>query len=225
GTLRCLGMKRNELLRWIVVEALMLALIGSLAGSVFGWLLAQLALVAVGETVGNLFSLIDLGPGIFTLRELGLSLASGLAVAVLAALYPALEAVRVSPLENARQTIWSPSFRGKKSWALRLGLICLLASPIIIFLPSPFPGPGAAVQCGLFWIFYLFAWVCFSLPPAHQLRCRMVLAMGDTTARLILGRSPPRLRQLTAKSRAFRHYRRYSGHQLGGDLYHRGVRQ
>src|SRR5262249_23250083 len=37
GTLRCLGMKRSELLRWIVVEALMLALIGSLAGSVFGW--------------------------------------------------------------------------------------------------------------------------------------------------------------------------------------------
>src|SRR5439155_17057523 len=132
GTLRCLGMKRGELLRLIVVEALILALIGSLAGSVFGWLLAQLALVAVGETVGNLFSLVGLGPGIFTLRELGLSLGSGLAVAVLAALHPALEAIRVSPLENARQTAWSPSFRGKKSWATRLGLFCLVASPLII---------------------------------------------------------------------------------------------
>jgi putative ABC transport system permease protein len=51
GTLRCLGMKRGELLRLIVLDALILALIGSLAGSVFGWMLAQLALVAVGEAI------------------------------------------------------------------------------------------------------------------------------------------------------------------------------
>ena len=34
GTLRCLGMKRGELLRLIIMEALILALIGSLSGSV-----------------------------------------------------------------------------------------------------------------------------------------------------------------------------------------------
>src|SRR5207237_3935476 len=41
GTLRCLGMRRCELLRLILAEALILAVIGSLAGSLFGWLLAQ----------------------------------------------------------------------------------------------------------------------------------------------------------------------------------------
>src|SRR6478672_6803115 len=149
GTLRCLGMKRGELLRRIVVEALILALIGSLTGSFFGWLLAQLALVAVGETVANLFSLVDLASGIFTLRELGLALASGLVVAVLAALHPALEAIRVSPLENARQTAWNPSFRGKKSWATRLGLFCLVASPLIVFLPLPLSGPVQQFSVGV----------------------------------------------------------------------------
>src|SRR5215831_249023 len=93
------------------------------------------------------------------------------------------------------------------------------------FFAFTFSGTGAAVQCRRHWNVDLFAWACVSLPPAHQLWRGMVLAMGDTTAGLILGRSAPSLRQLTAKSCAFRHYRRYSGHQLGGDLYHRGVRQ
>ncbi len=164
GTLRCLGMKRGELLRLIVLEALILALIGSLAGSVFGWVLAQLALVAVGETVANLFSLVDLASGIFTLRELGLALASGLVVAVLAALHPALEAIRVSPLENARQTAWNPSFRGKKSWATRLGLFCLVASPLIVFLPLPLSGPVQQFSVGVLGMLVFLLGLAFLCP-------------------------------------------------------------
>ena len=164
GTLRCLGMKRGELLRLIVLEALILALIGSLAGSVFGWVLAQLALVAVGETVANLFSLVALAPGIFTLRELGLSLASGVVVAVFAALHPALEAIRVSPLENARQTAWNPLFRGKKSWATRLGLLCLAIAPLIVFLPLPLHGPVQQFSVGVIGMLVFLLGLAFLCP-------------------------------------------------------------
>jgi putative ABC transport system permease protein len=149
GTLRCLGMRRGELLRLIIAEALALALIGSLAGSLIGWLLAQLALLAVGETVRNLFSLVDLSGGVFTLRELALALFSGIVVAVLAALHPALQAVRVSPLENARQAVWNPRFRGKESWATRLGLLCLSAAPVFIFLPLALAGPVKQFSVGV----------------------------------------------------------------------------
>jgi putative ABC transport system permease protein len=132
GTLRCLGMKRGELLRLIVAEAMLLAFAGSIAGAGLGWLLARAALIAVGETVGNLFSLIDLLGGNFTWREWALALASGIAVAVLAVLHPAWEAVHVSPLENARQATWRPAPRGRASWANRFGLLCLIASPILL---------------------------------------------------------------------------------------------
>lgn len=132
GTLRCLGMKRGEVLRLIVAEATLLALAGSLAGAALGWLLARAALIAVGETVGNLFSLIDLLTGNFTWREWALALGSGVVVAVLAALHPAWEAVHVSPLENARQATWRPAQRGKPSWANRLGVLCLIVSPILL---------------------------------------------------------------------------------------------
>jgi putative ABC transport system permease protein len=134
GTLRCLGMRRAELLRMIVVEALLLALCGSCVGSMVGWILARAALVAVGETVGNLFSLVDLEQGSFTFQELGLALGSGIAVAVGAALHPALQAIQVSPLENARQAAWKPGLKARNSWANRLGLLCFLLAPTFVFL-------------------------------------------------------------------------------------------
>ena len=164
GTLRCLGMKRGELLRLIITEALILALIGSLLGSIFGWLLAQLALLAVGETVGNLFSLVDLAPGVFTWRELGLSLASGVAVALLAALHPAVEAIRISPLESARQTAWNPSFQGKNSWATRLGVLCLGVSPLIIFLPLPRSEPVQQFSVGIVGMLVFLVGLAFLCP-------------------------------------------------------------
>ncbi|HEX9455670.1 MAG TPA: FtsX-like permease family protein, partial [Candidatus Binatia bacterium] len=132
GTLRCLGMKRGQLLRLIVIEALLVSLTASLFGAVLGWLLARVALVAVGQTVANLFSLIDLIGGALTLNEFLLALGSGVLVAVLAALHPALEAIQVSPLENARQAIWRPLTRGGKSWANRLGWLCLTISPLLL---------------------------------------------------------------------------------------------
>jgi putative ABC transport system permease protein len=134
GTLRCIGMKRVQVLGLIVSEALLLALTGSLMGILLGWALARAALVAVGETVGNLFALIDLVGGNVGLQELILALGSGVLVALLAALHPALEAIQVSPLENARQATWRPSAHPAKSWANRLGLLCLVISPVLIFV-------------------------------------------------------------------------------------------
>jgi putative ABC transport system permease protein len=164
GSLRCLGMRRGELLRWIITEALILAFIGSLWGSIFGWLLAQLALLAVGETVGNLFSLVDLAPAIFTWRELGLALASGVAVALLAAFHPALEAIRISPLESARQTAWNPSFEGQNSSASRLGLLCLGISILLIFLPLPGYEPVQQFSVGIVGMLFLLVGLAFLCP-------------------------------------------------------------
>src|SRR6266850_4441748 len=149
GVLRCVGMKRSELLRLILTEALLLALAGSIAGAVLGWLLSRAALVAVGETVGNLFSLIDLVSGNFTLRELALALGSGVAVALLAALHPAWEAMRVSPLENARQAAWRPVGRQPTSLANRLGLCCMVLSPLLLAIAPSFDGSVERFSVGV----------------------------------------------------------------------------
>ena len=149
GALRCLGMKRSELLRLIVTESLLLGVAGSAIGALLGWLLARAALIAVGETVGNLFSLMDLTRADFTLSELGVALGSGVAVAVLAALHPAWEAVHVSPLENVQQAAWRPAGRTKKSWPSRLGIVCWIVSPALLLIAPTVNGQVAKFSVGV----------------------------------------------------------------------------
>jgi putative ABC transport system permease protein len=149
GTLRCIGMRRGELFRLILSEALLLALVGSLVGAALGWLLARAALVAVGETVGNLFSLVDLIADNFTVTELALALGSGVAVALLAALQPAWQAMRVSPLENARQPAWRPANRQTVSWASRLGCFCILLTPLLLLIAPTLEDPVKRFSIGV----------------------------------------------------------------------------
>ena len=149
GTLRCLGMRRGQLLRLILAEALLLAVAAALSGALLGWLLAQAALIAVGQTVANLFSFMDVASVALSWREVALALASGVAVACFAALHPAWEAVHLSPLESARQALWRPGFRAGKSSATRLGLLCLVLAPAVIFMARAAPGPVAQFSVGI----------------------------------------------------------------------------
>ncbi|MGH7828037.1 MAG: FtsX-like permease family protein [Candidatus Binatia bacterium] len=164
GTLRCLGMRRRELLGLIISEALALAILGAFFGTLLGWLLAQAALVAVGETVGNLFSLMSLAPANLTLREFGLAVASGIVVAVLAALHPAVEALQVSPLENARQSAWRPGLQIKRSWPSISGLLCLCVAPILLFISPSLREPVKAFSLGVIGMLVFLLGVSFLCP-------------------------------------------------------------
>ncbi|MFQ5852515.1 MAG: FtsX-like permease family protein [Candidatus Binatia bacterium] len=135
GTLRCIGLLRRDLLMLFVIEALLLALLGSLAGVLIGALLAKGAILLVGQTVSNLFLQIDLGRTALVLRDFWIGLASGLGVSFLAGFYPAREATRVSPLENYRRAAWSQRSQGI-SRASILGLFLLLLS-LLLWLYSP----------------------------------------------------------------------------------------
>jgi putative ABC transport system permease protein len=149
GVLRCLGMRRSQLLRLILAEALLLAVGASITGTLLGWMLAQAALVAVGQTVANLFSSMDLASAGLSWRDLALALASGIAVACLAALHPAWDAVHLSPLESARQALWRPGFLGRRSWATRLGLLGSALAPAFIFMAPALQGAVAQFSVGI----------------------------------------------------------------------------
>jgi putative ABC transport system permease protein len=74
---------------------------------------------------------------------LALALGAGVGVALVAALFPAWQAMRVSPLENARQAAWRPTGRQTVSWANRLGLLCIVMAPIFLLLA---PSVGEPVK-------------------------------------------------------------------------------
>ena len=132
GTLRCLGMSRKRVLLLVMAESLAMGLAASLAGVGAGVLLAGAALFLVGETVNSLFFIADLGRASLNWQELWVALGSGLGVSLLAALYPAQEAARVSPLEGARQAPWTPRFSGTFSRGSLIGLCLLLVVPALL---------------------------------------------------------------------------------------------
>jgi putative ABC transport system permease protein len=141
GTLRCLGVLRRQILSLFIMEALAVAGAGSLAGVFAGIFLAHAALLVVGQTVNSIFLQMDLRSGSFTPREIWIGLACGMGVAVLAAIYPAWQAARVTPLESARQTVWRPRSRGV-SRAPRVGLALLVLSPALAALAPSISGGG-----------------------------------------------------------------------------------
>ncbi len=164
GTLRCLGMRRFELLRLIVAEALILALVGAIIGCLIGWALAQGALLAVGETVRNLYSSIGLEGTSLSPRELGIALASAVGVALLAACHPAIEALRISPLENARQAVWRPVFAARKSWATRLGISSMAIAPVMIVLAPRLTGSVRQFSVGVVGMLIFLLGLAFFAP-------------------------------------------------------------
>ena len=159
-----LGMKRSELLRLIVVGSINLALIGSLLAAFLDGCWRNLRWSRLERPWAIFFPSSTWGRGFSLWRELGLSLASGLAVALLAALHPAVEAIRMSPLESARQTAWSPSFRGKTPGPP------VSVSSVWLFLPCSFscrflvPGPCNSSASGIANA-DLLGGPCVSLPP------------------------------------------------------------
>ena len=164
GTLRCLGMRRSELLCLIVAEALILAVAGALIGCLIGWALAQGALLAVGETVRNLYSSIGLEGSGLSPRELAIALASAIGVALFAALHPAIDALRITPLENARQAVWRPVFAARKSWATRLGILSMAIAPIMIFVAPRLAGSVRQFSVGVVGMLIFLLGLAFFAP-------------------------------------------------------------
>ncbi len=142
GTLRCLGVRRRQVLLLFLMEAQVLAAAGSVAGIAAGFLLAQAALYSVGQTVNSLFFQFDAASGSGGATEIAVGLAGGLGIALLAALYPAWQAARVTPLESARQAVWRPR-RGGVARATLLGMVLLLLAPAVAAVsPAGLSGVG-----------------------------------------------------------------------------------
>ncbi|HEY6457292.1 MAG TPA: FtsX-like permease family protein [Steroidobacteraceae bacterium] len=125
GILRALGATRAQLLRIIAFEAVGLALVGGASGLVAGALIGRELVGMVSRTINDLYYVVAVNSVALPAGEPLLAMGAALAVALIAAAVPALEAVQSAPQLALRASALEGRAR-RVSLAL-LGLSVLLA--------------------------------------------------------------------------------------------------
>ncbi|MFN0169440.1 MAG: FtsX-like permease family protein [Bryobacteraceae bacterium] len=132
GVLRAVGASRGMVLGLFLAEALLLGLAGSLAGLLLGRFLAEGAVGLIGQTVNALYSSSQPAAIELTWPSALVAMFTGLAVSVLSALSPALDAMAITP--TAAMARGGFQLEGRLAWkrrlagALGLALLSLVAS-------------------------------------------------------------------------------------------------
>jgi putative ABC transport system permease protein len=132
GCLRALGMRRAEVVRLVLAESALLGVVGSLLGIGLGLVLARGLSVSFSTNVSQRFFPIDPPWIVLDPRAAALGLGVGFAAALVAASLPALEAVRVQPLEAMRAEAPRAPAHGFAGWAVAGA--ALMAASLAAFL-------------------------------------------------------------------------------------------
>lgn len=149
GMLRAIGMDRFKVVAMVIAEASLLSAAGSLFGLGAGLLLSRGLITLLGDLVAA-----QNGASGLRIPQAGLlqSLAVGIGVTLLAALLPALQAARISPLEALRARSRSVERIHPVVWLS--GLVFLLVGYLTVY---QFKWPGGMVfQVGVFALLSIF---------------------------------------------------------------------
>lgn len=134
GSLRALGMTRGQVLRVILAEALLLAVIGVVLGVLVSPLLGQVTIAFIKQVAGQMIAFGDATPA---LPVVIFGAIMGLLVTLLSVVLPARRAARVAPLDALHQ----PDAAGVEQasrWQTVLGAI--LAAGLLVYVVVAPPG-------------------------------------------------------------------------------------
>jgi putative ABC transport system permease protein len=129
ATLRTLGASRRQVLRSVIVEALVIGFLASVVGLVLGLALGK-GLFSLFDAVG--FTLPNNGLTVET-RTIVVALVVGIAVTLLASLRPALRATRVPPIAAVREGATLPEGRLHRYRTLGTVLTAVLGFAALLY--------------------------------------------------------------------------------------------
>ena len=161
GTLRIIGMTRRQVVGQVLTEANLLGFLGAALGVGLGMLMAAGLTRLMSWVIDQ-----ELDKVILDTRLLVTSILVGVLVTVFAAVLPAVQAGKISPLEALRA-------RGveKEGWLIRhggkVGLVLLIISTIIL-VANPFPY-DVQFRLGSVTVFALFFGATLLIPDSMNL--------------------------------------------------------
>jgi putative ABC transport system permease protein len=184
GMLRALGSTRAMIARSVIAEALILGLLGSVLGVLFGYGMAKGLVYLFGRAF--LFQITDLTLSPFALTS---AIVVGVAVTAVAALYPALRAGRVSPVEAMRARSGAAGKRRSRVLSVLAPLFGLLmlgaGAPWIYYLAKNLSADldGLVYASGIVAVIGAFLGVSLVIPAL----VRPLAALFSPVLRLLFG--------------------------------------
>ncbi len=121
GTLRCLGVSRREIFGMVVLEAVAVGLVGSLAGVGLGILLGKSTVQLVSQTINDLYFTTTVRAEGIAVSSLVKGALAGLLATVITAAIPAWEAASVPPRVALLRSGWESTTRGRVWWSALAG--------------------------------------------------------------------------------------------------------
>jgi putative ABC transport system permease protein len=164
--LRALGSTRAMITRSVVMEAAVLGLLGSALGVLFGYGMARGLVYLFGNAF--LFEITELALSPFALVS---AMVVGVLVTILAALYPALRAGRVSPVEAMRARTGDPGGRAVSRLMPVAGvLLVAVGAPWVYYLAKNLTAnlEGLVYASGIAGVVATFLGVSFAIPALVQ---------------------------------------------------------
>ncbi len=136
GTLRCVGVTRRQIFALVLAEALLVGLVGALAGLALGVALGRGLIVLVTQTINDLYFTVSIRSVAISTGPLLKGFVLGLGATLLAAAVPALEATSTPPRTVLRRSSYEDRVRRLVPLAGAGGLALLLGGGGLLMIPS-----------------------------------------------------------------------------------------
>jgi len=181
GLLRAIGARPAQVVRSILVEALVIAIIASIVGMGLGFGVAAL-IESLFEGFGGD---IPVGDRSLTFEAVASSLLTGIIITLLSALLPAIHASRVSPMEALRES--AGSARKPLRGLTIAGVIVFGVGALTIAggLLAPLPSPASFVGFGALFVFVgVFLMSAQLAVPVSRWLTKPLTAIGGASGKL-----------------------------------------
>jgi putative ABC transport system permease protein len=136
GTLRCLGLTREEVFSMVILEAFLAGTIGGVLGILLGLFLGQGSVRLVTQTINDLFFVV-------TVQDIALPYSSilkggllGIFATVLAAAPPAWEAASVPPRQAMVRSSLEQKTTGALRWIMWGGFLVIIIGTGLLLIPT-----------------------------------------------------------------------------------------